>query len=187
MWMNVCVCVFISVYREENIDYILLAYCTWDSLDIFNLILTVLRPALTGVLFDLILKFRAALTLSLLPPLLYDSFFFGLSSYYQCSLCVHFSTNVCECKLVRDYVSICVCVQLDDWPRSLNIKTWMKDWKAPWSPLEAPSASADTLQGPRSWGREIKTGETRPRGRREAKDPGSIYSPRKYLWSLQNF
>lgn len=55
-------CVFISVYRKENIDYIPHACCTLDSLDIFNLILTVLRPYLTGALFDLILKFRAALT-----------------------------------------------------------------------------------------------------------------------------
>lgn len=63
-------------------------------------------------------------------------------------------------------------VQLDDWPRSLNTKTWMKDWKAPWSPLEAPSASADTLQGPGKPGKADQTREARPRGRHEAKRSG---------------
>lgn len=101
--MNVCVCVFISVYREENIDYILLAYCTWDSLDIFNLILTVLRPALTGVLFDLILKFRAALTLSLLPPLLYDSFFLVF---------LHIISAACVCISALMYVSASLCATM---------------------------------------------------------------------------
>lgn len=63
--MNKCVGLFVSACMKENIHCIPLAYCTLHSLDIFNLILIVLRPRLTGVLFDLILKFRAALTLSL--------------------------------------------------------------------------------------------------------------------------
>lgn len=81
-------CVFISVYRRG--DYIPLACCTLDSLDIFNLILMVLRTYLTGVLFDLILKFSAALTLSLnhfllsLMGLFLSSL---LSLYYESSLC----------------------------------------------------------------------------------------------------
>lgn len=86
--MNVCL--FISVYKRENIHYIPLAYCTLDSLDIFNLSLMVLKPYLTGVLFYLILKFRAALTLSvhhfllsLMAPFLSSL----LTLYYLSSSC----------------------------------------------------------------------------------------------------
>lgn len=80
----------VPLYFWGNIDYIPLAYCTLDSLDIFNLILMVLRPHLTGVLFDLILKFRAAPTLSLCHFLLsLGALFLSslLSLYYQCSSC----------------------------------------------------------------------------------------------------
>lgn len=87
--VNECVGLSISVCKKENIDYIPLAHCRLDSLDIFNLILMVLRPYLTGVLFDLILKFKAALSLSLYHFLLslmapFLSSFHSL--YHHCSL-----------------------------------------------------------------------------------------------------
>lgn len=88
--MNKCVDLFVSAYMKENIHCIPLAYCTLDSLDIFNLILIVLRPRLTGVLVDLILKFRAALMLSLSPLLFSHTapFLSRLHSlFYQRSLC----------------------------------------------------------------------------------------------------
>lgn len=61
--MNKSTGLSISGNMRQNIRRIPLAYCTLDSLDIFNLILIVLRPRLTGVLFDLVPKFRAALVL----------------------------------------------------------------------------------------------------------------------------
>ncbi len=88
--VNKFVRLFISVYGKENMDFTPLTYCTLDSLDIFNLILMVLRPYLTGVLFDLILKFRTALILSLhlfLLSLTALVLSFLLFLYYQCSLC----------------------------------------------------------------------------------------------------
>lgn len=57
--MNKCGGLFRSA-SMENTQGIPLTRCTLDSLDIFNLILIVLRLCLTGPLFDLILKFRAA-------------------------------------------------------------------------------------------------------------------------------
>lgn len=95
------VCVFISVYRRENIDYIPLAYCTLDSLDIVNLILTVLRPYLTGVLFDLILKFRAALSLY--------HFLLSLSAFSLSSLLSLLSVQL-VCTLMCVGASLCVSV-----------------------------------------------------------------------------
>lgn len=90
----------------------------------------VLRQYLIGVLFDLNLTFRAALTISLyhlLPPLR-ALFLFSLFFYIICAASVHFHTDVCECELgLQVCKCVCVCVQLDDWPRSLNTKTWMKD------------------------------------------------------------
>lgn len=50
-----------------NILCIPLAYSMSYSLDIFNLILIVLSPCLTGFLFDLYPKFRAVLTSLVLP------------------------------------------------------------------------------------------------------------------------
>lgn len=113
--VNKCVGLFVSANMKENIHCIPLAYCTLDSLDIFNLILIALRPRLTGVLFDLILKFRAALTLSLLPLLFSRTAPFlsclAFIRYFISAACVHLHTNVGECKLVhvRMCVFECVC------------------------------------------------------------------------------
>lgn len=64
--MNKCGGLFSSACMV-NTQCIPLTHCTLDSLDIFNLILIVLRLCLTGLLFDLILKFRAARTALALP------------------------------------------------------------------------------------------------------------------------
>lgn len=85
---------------KESIRCIPLAWYTLDSLDIFNLVLIVLRPCLTGALFDLILKFRAALTRPAFPLL------FPLRRLFFCLL------PVLSVQLVFIYTLMCVSTSL---------------------------------------------------------------------------
>lgn len=111
--------------------------------------------------FDVILKFWV--TLAFLT-------FLALLLFCQCKSCAHLHRckRVQACVQECNCVYACVSVQLDDGPGSLNTKTWMKVWKAPWSPLEAPSANADTLQG--GGGRGAGEGRSKPERRGQEVD-----------------
>lgn len=78
----------------------------------------------------------------------------------------------------------CVCVCVCSWMTGHGLWTLRPGWRIE-RPLEAPwkllQPELTPSRGLRSWGREIKTAQKSPRGRCEAKDPGSIYSPGKDL------
>lgn len=162
--MTMCVSLFLFI--GGRLSTIPLAYCTLDSLDIFNPILMVLRPYLTGVLFDLILKFRAALFCLFTTSfsLLVLFFCLPLFLYIISAACVHFCTNVCECKLMRECVSMCVC----SWMTGQGLWTLRPGWRIE-RPLEAlwkPLQPALTPSG----GRGAREGRSKPERRGQEVD-----------------
>lgn len=162
-----CVCLLISVCKEENVDFIPTAYCTLDSLDIFNLILMVLRPNLTGILFDLILKYRAALILSLyhfLPSLMAPVLSSLLSLYYQCSFCAFLHKCVWVQLCGECFKCMCVC----SWMTGQGLWTLRPGWRIE-RPLEAPWKLLQPVLTP-SRGRGAREGRSKPERRGQKVD-----------------
>ena len=179
--MNVQVSLY-SCYWREPIKFIPLAYCRLDSLDIFTLFLVVLRPYLKGILFDLILKFRAGLTLSFFYHFLVS---LGVLSFGPCVIsvaCVHFYADVCERKLVCKRVTMCVCEC--SWMTGQGLWTLRPGWRierpleALWKPLQptlTPSGGRGAREGrskPVRRGQEVKV---KQKIRGESPIQGSIY------------
>lgn len=103
-----------------------------------------LRPCLTGFLFDLYPKFRAGLTSLVLPlsPLSYSSY----SALH--SFIVHLFKNVYEWK--------CVC----SWMTGQGLWTLRPGWRmeAPWKPLQP------TLTPSRGWGARERRSKLKRQG-----------------------
>lgn len=130
---------------KGNILCILLAYSMSYSLDIFNLILIVLSPCLTGFLFDLYPKFRTVLHWFFHFSLSYCAFSalpsFVVFIYSQMSM----SKSVCGCK--------CVC----SWMTGQGLWTLRPGWRieAPWKPLQ-PALTASRGGGARERRSKLK-------------------------------